>query len=515
MTDFYCDKDASGSNNGTSPANAWSDIETAIEYAFTAGDKLWVRRTFNTVQDSDLAPTADGSPKAPIYCIGWPRNAASITSATWTNGDATVADVVGITVTREAHQARWITAPDGKKYVITKVNSTSSFEIDRLYPSSSVSGASGAASIDKDLDYDTRPQAGIDALWDGDADTLPVIDFDNGDFQVNASGANWRYWINFRFEDSSDASGIINFPSNMVWKFKNVLIRQSSANTECLNVGSGTLLFMDVFTIEGSGSGNAQSGLYGITQGLILKNGAIYNMGLNAIQGCYGGYLENINLGIEAANGSTDLPLSAQVFVSRIIGRDVALNSVLIQDFRYLETIYPCLAIENYGKVVGVHKIWSSLFSLTKTDVVAGSGDPQKRTGGADAVIGLGFNTSSTYRSVLEQEMCSIPFLIHEFEVDDTSKTYRYYVQSEAALGPTELWLEAEYIDVYDDADEYHMGKVLSDESVSARSGADDWSQYIEVTVDPAVAGKVRIKGFARYYHATNEVYVDPKVVIS
>jgi hypothetical protein len=145
--------------------------------------------------------------------------------------------------------------------------------------------------------------------------------------------------------------------------------------------------------------------------------------------------------------------------------------------------------------------------------VAIGSGDPEKRVGGADFVIAFDPNDSPSNDRIRDY---AVEVFCHEFEADTSSKSYRYYVQCVEAVSADELWLECEYVNSYDDTTEYTITTVVSDETITARSGADDWDQYIEVTgIQPAVASKVRIRGMCAYYHATAVIYIDPKVVIS
>jgi hypothetical protein len=449
-----------------------------------------------------------------MYCIGWPRTTVAITSATWTNGGTTVDDIVGPTLSREAHCGRWITAPDGKDYLITKITDSNTLIIDRKYPSSSQSGANGAATIKADEDYSIRPAAGQSAGWDSDAQTLPVIDFNDADYQLQMSGSLCWEYHNLRFEDSADSAGVVDVWGSYFARFLGCLFKQSTQNKPVVRSNTNGLIYLERFVVEGSGSGTSQQGLSpSALFGVFLRNGAIYNVGAYGIHPALG-YLENVNIGVEEANGLGDIRTYSNMFG---VCYDCNFSSFSMFDYRNPTTfrVCPTLMSENHGKILGAHKSFSQLYILEKLDVVAESGDPYKRPGGADSVIKVGFNTSSSYVPLVDKNWVLGAFLIHEFEVETGSKTYRYYVQSEASLAATGIWLEAEYVDVYDDSDEYHMARAVSDESVTVRSGADDWSQYLEVTVNPAVAGKVRIKGFVNYYHATNEVYVDPKVVIS
>jgi len=177
----------------------------------------------------------------------------------------------------------------------------------------------------------------------------------------------------------------------------------------------------------------------------------------------------------------------------------------------------PTAEIENYGRVLGAHKTFTPQGEITKKDVVGGSGDPQKRSGGADSVVELLFNLSDTANQLPKPIADWTPdVFVHEFEATAESKNYRYYVQSQGALTADQIWLECEYVAAYDDSSEYVIKKVESDEAIAARSGTTDWSQYLEVTgIQPAVASKVRIRLKCRYYHATNKIFVDPKVSIT
>jgi hypothetical protein len=57
---------------------------------------------------------------------------------------------------------------------------------------------------------------------------------------------------------------------------------------------------------------------------------------------------------------------------------------------------------------------------------------------------------------------------------------------------------------------------VVSDESITVRSGVDDWDQYLEVTgIQPAVAGWVTIRLMVQWSDADGYLYVDPLVVIT
>ncbi|HEB35877.1 MAG TPA: hypothetical protein ENI18_08560, partial [Candidatus Aminicenantes bacterium] len=123
MANFFVDNTVSGGlDDGTDwDTNAFNTggnrgTKTALESGgYTPGDKIWIRRTTVydeaiAAQNADIAPTDDGTAAAPLEFIGWPRAAipnTTITEGDWTNGSTIVDNVVGITPTRESHQARY------------------------------------------------------------------------------------------------------------------------------------------------------------------------------------------------------------------------------------------------------------------------------------------------------------------------------------------------------------------------------------------------------------------------
>ena len=136
MANFFVDTGLAVDGDGTTTdlaanpgeTGAWNSIETAMEYnGFTPGDKTWIKRDSSYTcagAAAHILPADDGTPAAPLYFIGWPRQVIlniSITQADFTNGSTIIDNVVGITPTRESHIGRYITAPDGEKYMITAV----------------------------------------------------------------------------------------------------------------------------------------------------------------------------------------------------------------------------------------------------------------------------------------------------------------------------------------------------------------------------------------------------------
>ncbi|MHA2047779.1 MAG: hypothetical protein ACW99G_23600 [Candidatus Thorarchaeota archaeon] len=530
MANYFVDSTTGNDgDNGTTMDLAFATLDYAVTSGgISAGDIIWVRRLHSETPTSHLTPAYNGTHENPIRVIGWPRALFSITSATWTNGSTTVDAVIPGTLSRERHLGRLVTGPDGFVYFITRIIDANTFIIDRLYAGVSVSGVSGVASIHTDEHWvdDIGTAYGFDdsgwtikeTAWDADADDLPLIDFDTGAFYLSvSSGDNW-HWHNLDVQNGASSTGLIVFTAANGTPIVQGCIAKKTANNPLVNMVVNSAGNINRCVFVGSGTGSSQwNYLYG--RG-VLSNVAIYNMGDSGIvmQPAANVFLENVNVGVEQPNSDDDLYI---VYGAIIKGRDVKFGDSLgAHTFgAAITTMAWLIEIENWEKVLGSHFISNAQGTIVNTAVVDGSGDPEQRTSGSSMVIEILYDRSHTtwaapspYALALEMN----PVFVHEFEATTDSKSYRYFVQAEGAVAADELWLEVEYVDSYDDTTKYTMTKVTSDEAITARADASDWSQYIEVTsIQPAVASKVRIKCYCSYYHATNKIYIDPLAVIT
>jgi len=510
MTHYYVDSNTgSNGDTGLTQALAWATIEYAVESgSLVAGDIVWIRRIhaeYSGAPTSNIVPAYSGTRLNPIKLIGWPRAAlpnTTITAATWVNGSTTVDLVVGVTLSREAHCGRWITAPNGNKFLITQITDSNTLIIDREYSGAGVSSTNGKFQIEADEDHSSRP-ADVDG-WDSDADDLPVVDFQS---------AAYYYQMNVDF----------NILKNIEFKNSGTFVVVSVSYggiVGCLlsSTYNGALIypnysFMDRCIVTGSGSGGSQIGISGLATR--VSNCAIYNCGSYGFQGG-SSYLENVNIGVEQVNVGADIALMNGH--QNIYGRDIKLGSATPFSHNFMPSILPHslrVQIENYQKILGNHKTFRGVQTLTSKDVVAGSGDPYKRTDGADKIIEVDCSVSATYGASIKER--AVVIFEHEFETDTTSKAYRYYINcKDLSLTASELWLEVEYVDSYDDTSEYTITKEESDETCALRGSVSDWTQYIEVTgIAPAVASKVRIKCFVAKYDVDGYIYIDPLAVVS
>jgi len=519
MSNYFVDSTTGNDlDNGSTMDLAWATLKHAIEAgSLVPGDWVWIRRIhveYAGDPTSDIQMLYDGTPVAPIHFIGWPRNTHAVSSSDWTNGSTAVV-IDDADMDREQHQGRWLTAPDGEDYLITKVTDASNIVIDRKYVGDTTANA--VATIKADEDY-TTAQAIDDSAWtikkadyNADADDVPCIDFKGTAYQIYLNSAMHLHWANIEFRDSADLNGIINQKFSKLTYYNGCLFHSDVENSTCLMTQCCTLTVVDRCIVEGDGV-NARWGIDGAVGGaFIIKNSAIYGFAIGLYSHTIPWIrLENVNLGVEIAN-TIDIQLADS---GKIYGRDVAIPNEL---FGYNYASQSEVSIENFGKVLGVHKRWNGQGTITK-QTADGTGDlPNARPDGAANVLEILYDLVSTITQMpapwLADWACDV--LVHTFEALASSKTYRYYVQSMDDLLASELWLELEYVKTYDGTDKYTVVTVKSDETIAARSDNNDWTQYIEVpNIQPAVGSKVRIRCKCAYEHASNKIFIDPNVEI-
>lgn len=407
------------------------------------------------------------------------------------------------------------------------------FIIDRPYAGSDAADGNFTVAADDHYAADMGTEYGFDdsgwtikeAAWDADADDIPVIDFDDGNFQLIFSGDKFFSLYNIEFKDSSDGNGIIYILySCILTRFINCLFKQSIQNDIIFHVGGLTgIAYLEKCIIEGSNSANSsQKGVLASTA--MLKNCAIFGCGDNGIA-CDGGVitLQNVNIGIEQNNHDDDIQLEDQC---SIVGVDVQMGG----SNGYIQWTTPVplskVAFENYNKQLGIHRTWfpggdtGTLGSIRNVDVDNTDNRPNSASpaGNTSDIIEIRPQGASGYE--FEGDMTHKIFE-HIFDATTDSKTYTYYIQNYACgtLNDTtatdDIWIKAEYIDAHDASDEYHRVEKFSTEiDIAERADADDWDS-LSVAVQPAVASLVKITMYLRKYDADGLIFVDPEPVIS
>lgn len=510
---------------GDGSPGAWATIEHAIGTGgLVAGDIVWIRRTHSEAALNVVNATYDGTSNALIKFIGWPRASdTSISSATWANGSRTVDLIVGLSMDTEQHITRYITGPDGADYMISLVTDANTIQLSREYTGANASGAGGAATIKADEDWvdDMGTEYGFDdsgwtikeTTWDADADDLPTWDFSGGAWYLYFYIDAFHYLANIYFIGGTAATGTVYFRSVSGGVLRGCYITQAGNAGMVVNLNSSVFLHRVVGLSQNAGG--SSYGLY--------STGGRTEFADVVIDGCrYGAYLaanavwsgRGLSLGLNTVNSYNIYVLECGIRASiadYYEGSPATGQFTLAREGRWF------MQMENYQNILGAHKEYNQQGTITKLDVVAGSGDPYKRTGGADSVVEVLYNrTSAAYFDRPEYIELVGAVFTHEFEATTDERRYRYYVQAEGAVLATELWIEVEYVSAYDDTSEYVIKKVTSEEAITVRGDATDWSQYIEVEgIEPAVGSTVRIKCYCSYYDATNKIYIDPLVVIS
>lgn len=507
-----------GGGGGT---GAWATLKHALASGgLSAGDIVWVRRTHSEVEAAAQWDTPyDGTSDSHIKVIGWPRAAdASITSATWTNGSRTVDLIVGLSMDTEQHITRYITGPDGERYMITLITDANTIQLEREYAGTTATLTDGACTIHADEDWydDMGTQYSFDdsgwtikeSNWDADADDLPTIDFSGGAWYINLREDNYWYLANlYVICGTSTTYGGLYFRQNSTSTLRGCYVYQSAgANT--VSVVNSTLYMHRVVILSTAANANnkglAPSGSRVCCEDVVIDgcHNGIYTSAHSMIVG------NGLYLGLNTVNSYNYyiFETSELCAVDYYEGTASAANIITAR-----ESFWD-ISIENYNLSLGAHKRYTSQGEITKDDVVLGSGDPYMRSGGNSSVIEVLFNrTGAILPDQPEYHQVAYPVFIHEFEATADSKDYRYYVQAEGAVTAEQLFIECEYLSAYDDASEYVIKKVTSDEAITTRDDAGDWDQYIEVTgIQPVVASKVRITCYCTYYHATNKIYIDP-----
>jgi len=522
---------AAGADDGTSPGDAWNNLADAGKglnsAGFANGDCVWIRRaTGGETQGAECDIGDQGIVTAPLRFIGWPRDAFSITSATWVNGSTTVDDILPASMDREQHVGRFITAPDGFNYLITKITDANTIIIDREYAGAGVTLENGAATISADEYFDDRPAAAR-AGWDGDADDLPAIDFNDGNFRLDMNGKDYIEFAYLHIMDSSSASGILYGSGCWGNKVLGSLFSQAASNAPMVYLNDGIFIERTIF--DGSATGTSERLTLGASSSLVLKDSAIYGMGGRGIYAWAGPsnfFLDNVNIGVEEANADDDI-LAPKSGV--IKARDLKLggtNGTI--DLHTDLILFPALIyIENYDKILGAYRHY--LPGRLSEKVAVTDENPNKKY--SDDIIEI------TASSALADSPYTLTWVYEHRSVPTASgKDYRVYIYNDTGqtlnddTWDQDIWMQCDSIVQYDDdtdasgSTEHVIQSWYSDEIdiADAAVGGDDWD-YLEcsnVTTDTDVLstgnGFIRCRVFVSRYDAgdTGSIYIDPDLQI-
>lgn len=166
---------------------------------------------------------------------------------------------------------------------------------------------------------------------------------------------------------------------------------------------------------------------------------------------------------------------------------------------------------EHYQQIANAHYICDAYGDITKTAADGAGDNPTQRSGGnADVIEAI---PQSNCAAVSYLELLNIRL----WAAAGVSKTYRFYVQTDFAVGSpplpsAELKLYGQYLDAGSGG---HLATVSSTQDITTRANAADWSQYVEVTMNPAQDGYINLYLRLMGYEANKKVWVDPMVAIT
>ena len=307
-THYYIDVGlASGDDDGSTPANAWQLMAAAgkgMQYAaFNAATRnlVWIRRTSVHTMGADINFGDDGTPPLPILFIGWPRPAipnTTITEGEFTNGSNIITGVVGITIDRESHMGRFITAPDGGQYLITAI-----------LREATVDGMAGGAEFTVGSKLTNTTQTKYGKLWGftDNADTTGTIqyvrsleavwaendnitDADGGDAELSSAESTVGFLIDREYAGSTVTGTDGKFQieadedyddrpaaAKAAWDGDAIALPQIDGNSADFSINNGSDLYYGLKNIEFLNGGDATYGFFNWgTTGLSLFKGCLF-----------------------------------------------------------------------------------------------------------------------------------------------------------------------------------------------------------------------------------------------
>ncbi|NOZ68019.1 MAG: hypothetical protein GXP46_01920 [Deferribacteres bacterium] len=422
-----------------------------------------------------------------------------------TSGTLILQNVQGTFVDNET-----ITSTSGSATANIPSGTVGCFIIDRKFSGTSTSA--GASTMQEDDDYSTRPDIGsLRTIWDADGDAPYVIDFAGGAYNIYFNADNYNILKNLEFKDTADGAGHVMFAYSAAGAIIGCLFK-TTYSARC--IGQTTdYLYLERVTAENDGV-TAYYTRDGIGVGakgvLYAKDVAVYNCGGYGLD-VNGGtaILENVNIGVEGANQDADIAIyySGQVF-----GRDVQLGGTngYVEDASYVSP-RKLVSIENFQKELGRQKQWFRGGEIHNVDVgdtnAPSVADPTGKTTDLMEILPnvSGFDFIEEW---------AVDIFTGEEDGVNGARTYTLYIQNNtgntlnASTAKDDLWLVAEYVSQYSANDAYTVERVFSAETLIAqRADATDWDS-LSVTINAAVASKVRLKLYISTYSATGGIYV-------
>ena len=169
-------------------------------------------------------------------------------------------------------------------------------------------------------------------------------------------------------------------------------------------------------------------------------------------------------------------------------------------------------SMENVDGVLGAHVVYDIKGTITKVDADGSGSRPTQRTNGNDTISEISTLSSCGYTvNVPDGNKRTIDIIDNQqfYLPTDLQMIIRYYVQTDytGGLSSEEIYLTAEYTSSGDTT----ISEIQSIQSIAIRSNQSDWSQYVDVTVNPTNEGWVRLTLEVGAYESGKYIWIDPK----
>ena len=162
---------------------------------------------------------------------------------------------------------------------------------------------------------------------------------------------------------------------------------------------------------------------------------------------------------------------------------------------------------EHYNRVANAHYVYDAYGDIVKIPSDGTSDNPSQRSGGGANIIAIipqSYCAAANYCEILNVRL---------WAAAGVSKTYRFYIQTTyVSLLTANFKLYGNYLDAGNGG---HLATVSSTQNLTTRANASDWSQYVEVTINPAQDGFVTLYLRLMGYESGKKVWVDPMAAIT
>lgn len=526
--------------DGLNQSTSYKTYKTSIGKSMITGAYgLRIIMANNGTEDttgSNAGPAISSTQMDPIRLMNWARPSILITSATWTQGSNDVTNIVGVTLSDYAHADRYITGPDGLQYTIEFTTAGDALKLLEKYKGASVSGVSGAATIQADEQWaycrSLNALDGADrvATWDADGHTRPrVYNSASGNYLFTGSG---NYWTmeNIVWGDcaatsvsnvSSGTGNCYTFIGCMVFRSNNVapiIATNTIKFRKCHVKGPNNVAYTTNICITLSAGATVYLQDCGFSYGYA-------SIGLPAAG--YIAYLKNCNLGVNGQSTSgreiqnsgtaTFAPAAALYFDCVEFHPSSTEMDLTVQTYLYWSLVR--FYSQNHNRVYGAHKQNWMMFGTVTLNTGTGVTLPADET---DGVLEILLNTGNEKHrgrpAISGQDSRMYAPMIFEqiIRVPEAAHTLEWKINSERFINSDEMFIEVEYQDRYQSTSDYRTMIARSSNDIEERTAANDWTQKCSVTITPKAGpdgySTITVRAFVCFYDATNKAYASKKI---